>query len=904
MTESTSTVIKMIDNENNEKEYFLSLSKWGGHAELFDFENDESYVKTLENFTVLSNIKSIKHTFVPLNSENKYLFGFISFHNAENRTYLQKHKFNYLNQFETDISYTNESINEFGTYGYEISCYQAISGCIYCFSLNDVDSELYYYAYKYESDFSNSLNFSIKSSINDEYTFCKCIHLKEEIGVYAYYSNNTGNFNPTILFRQFNVDENKFENFLSSEYVSSEIMITKFSFLNNLLLNDIIKITDNKIAFLATLEDKETLYIIIFNIYGNGDIKVKIRYFSIQLYALYHYKILFDLKLIRYKNILGLGMSFCPDQNCTSDYNEHYSGLILFSYPNSSDTELYLDKFIFDNNINFSNIEIDLTKQLIIENNLFGYILSNIVINNIVNCGDYKLYSSKDESIEIIDYSYLEEDTKIKIKYTGIQNIYPTLNCNIQYFFNAKEPELEIYNDFAEDHEGENEDDLFIRQDYPGRLSYYKIILNKELTTSCDNNNCDLCLNGQNSYCLTCKYNFDLNNETGEIRKICYDQFTENITVITDSDSTNNDNDNINFCTNEEIINNKCVEKYVSENQFKGLYNKIKDYYIKTNYNGNNTIIQTKNIIFQVSKLEEQLNSDNPDISSIDLGKCEERLKFHYDIIDESLIIYKIDVKTPDLTQTYVQYEIYNPKNFTLLDLSICNDLKITVNTPVILDNITSTLYDSLKESGYDLFNQNDSFYNDICSTYTTENDTDITLNDRKQIIYNNYANISLCQSGCQLDSYNSTSKKANCQCSPQMNETDENLNINKIIDNFSFEMITDSFISTIKNSNFLVLKCYKLAFDYKDILKNIGRIIMTIIILISSVFFIVFCICDFKKIDGFLKGIYKIKLKYINKQNNDKINNKKLNDESNESVNISKISKSKKFYTFRFINM
>ena len=32
MTESTSTVIKMIDNENNEKEYFLSLSKWGGHA--------------------------------------------------------------------------------------------------------------------------------------------------------------------------------------------------------------------------------------------------------------------------------------------------------------------------------------------------------------------------------------------------------------------------------------------------------------------------------------------------------------------------------------------------------------------------------------------------------------------------------------------------------------------------------------------------------------------------------------------------------------------------------------------------------------------------------------------------------------------------------------------------------
>ena len=238
---------------------------------------------------------------------------------------------------------------------------------------------------------------------------------------------------------------------------------------------------------------------------------------------------------------------------------------------------------------------------------------------------------------------------------------------------------------------------------------------------------------------------------------------------------------------------------------------------------------------------------------------------------------------------------IYNPKNFTLLDLSICEDLKISINTPVILDNTTSSLYDSLMESGYNLFNQNDSFYNDICSTYTTENGTDINLNDRKQIIYNNYANISLCQIGCQFESYNSSSKKAKCECSPQTNETDENLNLNTILDNFCFEKITESFISTFKYSNFIVLKCYKLAFDFKDILKNIGRIIMTIIIVISSAFFIVFCICDFKKIDGFLKGIYKIKLKYINKQNNDKINNKKLNNESNKNINISKISKSKK---------
>ena len=349
-------------------------------------------------------------------------------------------------------------------------------------------------------------------------------------------------------------------------------------------MNDIIRITENKIAFLTTLNNQETLYIIIFHLYG--DRKVKIRYFSIKLYALYHYKILFDLKLIKYKSNLGVSMSFCPNRNCSSDNDEHYSGLILFSYPNSTDTEFYLDKYIFDNNINFNEIEIDLEKQLNIENNLFGYIFSNIVINNIVNCGDYKLYLSENETIEIIDYSYLEKDDKIKIKYTGFQNIYPILNCNIEYFFNVKEPELEIYNNYTEDHEGENEDDLFNRQDYPGRLSYYYIKLVKELTTSCDNNNCDLCLNEQISYCLTCKYNFDLNNETGEIRKTCYDKLPE----TTDSDSNNynnsNDNNNNDSYSND---NNNSDDSYSNDNNNSNDSNNNGNNNNDSNNNGNNS---------------------------------------------------------------------------------------------------------------------------------------------------------------------------------------------------------------------------------------------------------------------------------------------------------------------------
>ena len=62
---------------------------------------------------------------------------------------------------------------------------------------------------------------------------------------------------------------------------------------------------------------------------------------------------------------------------------------------------------------------------------------------------------------------------------------------------------------------------------------------------------------------------------------------------------------------------------------------------------------------------------------------------------------------------------------------------------PVNLQEETLSLYNSLNESGYNLFDANDVFYNDICTPYTTENGTDISLFDRKEIIVdignNNY---------------------------------------------------------------------------------------------------------------------------------------------------------------------
>jgi hypothetical protein len=225
------------------------------------------------------------------------------------------------------------------------------------------------------------------------------------------------------------------------------------------------------------------------------------------------------------------------------------------------------------------------------------------------------------------------------------------------------------------------------------------------------------------------------------------------------------------------IIEGKCYDK-ITINQIEVVYDEIKSEYILKNKTNNATIIKTENVIFHISTLENQMNDEYLNISVIDLGECENKIKEQEGLSeDDQLIIYKVDLKNNDLTSTYVQYEVYNPYNNNKIDLDICLNYSIILKVPVNFNTNTDLLYESLEESGYNLFDIEDSFYNDICSTYTSINGTDVTLTDRINIIYNNNANVSLCQENCNFQYYNASNKKINCYCSVQTKETITDIN-------------------------------------------------------------------------------------------------------------------------------
>ena len=216
--------------------------------------------------------------------------------------------------------------------------------------------------------------------------------------------------------------------------------------------------------------------------------------------------------------------------------------------------------------------------------------------------------------------------------------------------------------------------------------------------------------------------------------------------------------------------------------------------------------------------------------------------------------------------------------------MDCCKDINITVNSPVSLDAGTISLYNSLNESGYNFFDSNDPYYNDICSIYTTENGTDIALFDRQKELIDFNNNVSMCQNGCTLDSYNATIQKSKCNCKVQNNST----KLDSSIFNLDRKEIMTSFLVVIKYSNFMTLKCYKKAFDFSSLFMNIGRIIMTIILLLYLILLFIYIIKDRKNIVIFLNLIlmYKSNRKKIKENTSKSINEKNKNTNETKKKN------------------
>ena len=276
--------------------------------------------------------------------------------------------------------------------------------------------------------------------------------------------------------------------------------------------------------------------------------------------------------------------------------------------------------------------------------------------------------------------------------------------------------------------------------------------------------------------------------------------------------------------------------------------------------NKNDMEFNDSNIIYQLTSSYIENNNLNDNLCNIHLGLCEDKLKSFYNIsYNSTLLMLKTMIYQKGLLIPIIEYEIYNIKTKKTLDLNICEGIKINISIPADID-----------ENNLFKYNSSDEYYNDICYPYTTENNTDIILKDRRQVFINN--NLSLCEKNCSYEGYNYNTKKVLCECSVKIKFTfisEININADILLCNFK----------DIRNIiNIITMKCYYTLFTIDGLFKNMANYIIYAIILITICLVILFKLKEYHKIKSLINEVFEAtNVNNLDNNNNNNIINGKI---------------------------
>ena len=344
-------------------------------------------------------------------------------------------------------------------------------------------------------------------------------------------------------------------------------------------------------------------------------------------------------------------------------------------------------------------------------------------------------------------------------------------------------------------------------------------------------------------------YNPFIENETNYSNDIKTGNIKTNEQIVTDVN-------NIKFLDSDEVL------KYIQDILSKG--------FNTTNIDkGIDYIYTDGKATFTITTPSNQRNNTNSNSTLINLGKCEKILKDEYDVSEgQNLYIFKIDYYMEDIKGPKVEYEVYYPfleSQLKKANLSLCSDVKIDVSIPIDIP------LDEL-----DKFNATSDLYNDLCYTLTTESNTDISLEDRRNEFINK--NLSICEEDCQFTEYDKVNKRAICSCYTKIKLpliSEIKVDKKKFLNNFY----------KINNiANVKMMKCIHLLFDKNNIFNNSANYMLVILFFTGILTSMIFCCYNNQKIKNDINKIYE-ETKIIPDKNQETKNNKETKQKGKKQI-------------------
>ena len=810
-----------VITENNEKkkEYLVLISNKKNKIELYDFDNSLTYTQEIPGFgSSFSNYKFMSFKIKDIDNDIIYT---IFATTLNGYFYLFKLNVIYSNANEPILQLVAQS-SPYVQSGLMVSCFETDNQKIICFYLGNSNYKIIVFNYNFQEEINSDLLPSTSTN-----TFFKCVHIKGDIGAFLIFTSTY----PKIFFKEY-----KNGNFEDLGDVILNYELKEKHFIDSFDYNDFIKISDNKISFIGFMDDIGYLFVVLLEfIEPNKDIII--RYYSMDLKNLHHLENIKDLKAHNYNNYISLIFNA---KNMDIDKEDKNSiNFLIFSYPSMNDTIIDLEEYIISHdNLNVYKFETNLTEFVIIENNIFGFILSEIKILSIEGCGMFNI--TLQPKNEPLNNNYiLEKDEEIKLI---LLNKYKPFKCEIKYIVSATELDYEKSKDFPI-HEEKKTNSVFNEESYneqrgtyQGKIGIYSIQLIYNLSHVCEDN-CKLCSIFSNmtmANCLICKYDSEILNKK---EKICFGK---------------NESKSI-----DEILDS--------------LDNLMKESDPEQSY-----IISGAGYTVLIKDIDEYIEDSTV---NIDFAKCEQKLKASLpENTKLRMLQLNLEKEGEGSFIDQVEYRIYD-EHGNLIDLTPCNDIEINIEYEITdLSKLDLDLISKFKDLGVDVFNIKDEFFNDICRPYSDdESNSDMILSDRVSDIYQN---ISLCDGDCDYESFNLEKMSINCKC-----EVKQELSIEPEKANFA-SSITSAFL----DSNFGIVKCYELVFSFTGKLKNAGFWIFSILIISQFAIYVKYCLTGIVPIQNYIEKEMLDNGYIVKEIGNNKGNNKgKNNRKKTENKNIKK---------------
>ena len=199
--ESIPGVIKIDEDTDENKEYFISIGKSRANTEIFDIDNYGNEIKLIKLQKIDERrVEIYLGSLMQFIEKDKhyYIAGLIDKYNSETFFYLLKFNIYYNS---TGISFQIEKSCDFDCVDNKIAyCYLSNQNIIICLYINKQKNFQFLF-------FNTNLNKKGEQELSIQYVdefriFFKFFHYKDNLDLFTYYQNIDGKYYPTIQIKQ------------------------------------------------------------------------------------------------------------------------------------------------------------------------------------------------------------------------------------------------------------------------------------------------------------------------------------------------------------------------------------------------------------------------------------------------------------------------------------------------------------------------------------------------------------------------------------------------------------------------------------------------------------------------------------------------------------------------------